>query len=200
MSIGQRRHARGRMNRSNSYYGDQQSKRALTARSFVALDFETATRSLGSACALGVVRVEDDRIVASERYLIRPPSSRFEFTRLHGIAWADVRNAPVFDAIWPQVQRLLEGASFIAAHHAAFDHAVLRTCCKRHRIGMPMLPFLCTVELARRTWNLRSASLPAVCGFLAIPLRHHDPLSDAEACARIVLIARSFKDCGVLDP
>ena len=33
------------------------------------------------------------------------------------------------------------------------------------------------------------AKLPDVCAYLGLPLRHHDPLSDAEASARIVIAA-----------
>jgi DNA polymerase-3 subunit epsilon len=33
--------------------------------------------------------------------------------------------------------------------------------------------------------------LPNVCSYLGIPLDHHNAASDAEACARIVLAART---------
>jgi DNA polymerase III epsilon subunit-like protein len=39
---------------------------------FVGLDFETADHGADSACAVGLVRVEDDRIIRREHYLIRP--------------------------------------------------------------------------------------------------------------------------------
>ena len=164
-------------------------------RTFVAIDFETANRSFRSACSLGMVRVDDGQVVSRERYLIRPPSSRFEFTSVHGIAWTDVQNAPVFSVVWERAQQLLEGASFVAAHNAVFDQSVLHSCCRAHHLSEPKLPFICTLHLARRTWDLHSASLPVVCKFLNIPLRHHDPLSDAEACARIVLLAQSHEQC-----
>ena len=53
----------------------------------------------------------------------------------------------------------------------------------------PELPFLCTVRLSRRRWGLSPNDLPSVCRRLGIGLIHHDPGSDAEACARIVLAA-----------
>ena len=43
--------------------------------------------------------------------------------------------------------------------------------------------------LARRHLGIYPTTLPDVCRRLRIPLRHHDPLSDAEACARIVIAA-----------
>lgn len=40
--------------------------------SFVAIDFETANPSRGSACAIGLVKVEKGKIVAKEVRLIDP--------------------------------------------------------------------------------------------------------------------------------
>ena len=56
---------------------------SLKERTFVALDFETADHGADSACAIGIVRVENLRIVAKEAILIRPPRSRVMFTHVH---------------------------------------------------------------------------------------------------------------------
>ena len=53
----------------------------------------------------------------------------------------------------------------------------------------PAITFVCTVRLARRVWGLGRVDLPTVCRRLGIPLVHHDPRSDAAACARIVVAA-----------
>ena len=55
---------------------------------------------------------------------------------------------------------------------------------------VPDLRFECRMKMARDAWGLRPTKLPDVCQHLGIPLRHHDALSAAEACARIVLAAR----------
>jgi len=157
---------------------------------FVALDFETAEYRRDSACALALVRVEGEEVTARRFYLIRPPRRRFVFSYLHGITWEDVAGQPHFGELWPEIVPLLEGAQFLAAHNAHFDRGVLLACCQRYGLIPPPHPFVCTVELARRTWNLYPTRLPHVCRFLGIPLQHHDAASDAEACARIVLAAR----------
>lgn len=154
---------------------------------FVAIDFETADTGRDSACAVGVVRVEKGSIVRSESRLIRPPRSEFVFTYIHGIAWEHVADAPVFGEVWPELSGLLEGADFLAAHNAPFDRSVLSACCGAARVDPPPLPFECTVRLARRLWGIRPTTLPDVCRALDIRLRHHDALSDAEACARIMI-------------
>lgn len=154
---------------------------------FVAIDFETATEAPDSACAVGLVRVERGRIARRAAFRIRPPRRTFTFTWLHGISWEDVRDAPPFGRLWPRLLPILDGAAFLAAHYARFDRGVLEACCRSAGLRVPPWPFLCTMRLARQVWGIRPTRLPEVCRVLGIPLRHHDALSDAEACARIAL-------------
>lgn len=163
---------------------------ALVTPSFVAIDFETADDGRDSACAVALVRSDEGRITRREVRYIRPPRRDFLYTYVHGITWEHVAAAPDFAATWHELRPLLDGAAFLAAHNAPFDRGVLEACCDRARLPMPRLPFHCTVQLARKTWQLRPTKLPDVCRHLGLPLRHHDPLSDAEACANIVLAAR----------
>ncbi|MBI4346183.1 MAG: 3'-5' exonuclease [Elusimicrobia bacterium] len=156
---------------------------------FASIDFETADHGPDSACAVAIVRVEDGMIVRREHRLLRPPRRRFVFTPIHGIAWEDVRSAPTFAEAWPQLQESLDGIDFLAAHNASFDRRVLGACCGAAGWGSPEHRWVCTVRLSRRLWKLHSHALPNVCRHLGVPLRHHEALSDAEACARIVLAA-----------
>ncbi len=157
--------------------------------SFAAIDFETANYRRESACAVGVVLVEGGRIVRRIYHLIRPPSSWFAFTHIHGLTWEDVGRAPEFGEVWPEIADALAGVEFLAAHNASFDRGVLGACCAAHRLPPPLQPFLCTVHLARTRWNIRPTKLSDVCRRLGITLRHHQADSDAEACARIVIAA-----------
>jgi DNA polymerase III subunit epsilon len=156
---------------------------------FTAIDFETATYGGESACALGLVRVEQGQIVGRDYFKIRPPSHEFRFTHIHGLTWADVEQEPDFGGVWPRMSAFFTDVDFIAAHNSGFDAGVLAACCARHGLSFPNLPFVCTVRLARQMWQLRPARLPDVCRYLSIPLRHHAADSDSEACARIVIAA-----------
>jgi DNA polymerase-3 subunit epsilon len=120
----------------------------------------------------------------------------FTNTWVHGLAWADVADAPTFGEVWQEVRPLLRGAAFLAAHNAAFDRAVLRACCASAGVRPPRLRFECTVRLARNVLGIYPTKLHQVCQRLGIPLRHHHALSDAEACARIVLTARAAQAGG----
>jgi DNA polymerase-3 subunit epsilon len=87
---------------------------------------------------------------------------------------------------------LLDGAEHIVAHNARFDRNVLQACCLVAGLPMPAQPFLCTVQMARKMWNVRPTKLNNVCHFLAIALNHHHAGSDAGACAEIAIAA--FQD------
>ena len=167
-------------------------KKQKRGPTFVALDFETADYPRDSACALGLVRVENHRIVRRTYHLIRPPRRRFAFTYLHGITWEDVAQQPTFSELWPSLKPFLEGVDFLAAHNASFDRSVLQRCCETAGLPSPELPFECTVRLARQTWDLFPTKLNDVCDYLGITLKHHHAASDAEACALIVIAAHQI--------
>lgn len=156
---------------------------------FAALDFETADYGRDSACAIGVVVVENRKIVKQFTELIRPPRRYFQFTWLHGIAWEHVADKPTFGDLWPAVQPLFEGAEFIAAHNASFDRGVLDECCNKSGHAPPDVKYLCTMRLARKLWDIRPTKLSDVCGQFGIELQHHHAGSDALACAKIVMRA-----------
>jgi DNA polymerase III subunit epsilon len=156
---------------------------------FVAIDFETANYERDSACAVGFVKVVDNEIVDKVVHLIRPPTRDFVFTHIHGLTWSDVAESANFGELWPNIELLFEGAEFLVAHNASFDKGVLNACCASYGIPTPSLPFQCSVQIARRTWNIYPTKLPDVCRRLGIDLNHHEALSDAMACAQIVLAA-----------
>ncbi len=162
---------------------------------FVAIDFETADPRPDSACAVALVRVHGRTIVDRVYRLIRPPRRTVTLTWVHGLTWDDVATAPSFDRVWPEVAPMLEGVDFLVAHNAPFDRAVLRACCTRSGLPVPTLRFKCTVKWSRRTFDLPRANLPTVCAHLGIELDHHQALSDAEACARIMMeVQRVWRD------
>ena len=156
---------------------------------FASIDFETADRYRDSACAVGVVLVENHRLTERYYQLIRPPRKKFEFTHIHGLSWKDVRNSPSFGEVWPDLRDFIDKAEFLVAHNAPFDKGVLHSCCEAAKITPPGHEFRCTLQMARAKWNLRSGALSVVCDHLRIPLNHHNALSDAEACARIAVKA-----------
>jgi DNA polymerase-3 subunit epsilon len=158
----------------------------------LAIDFETAWYQPHSAIALGVTRVQDGAVVETKSWLFRPPGDRIyirrDFTAIHGITAADLTNKPHFPGVWPEMLPYFENAKILVAHNARFDRNVLYATAEHYGINLPAFDWVCTVNVARSVWpQLPNHKLPTVSGHLGIALDHHDPASDAEACARIYL-------------
>lgn len=170
---------------------------------FTAIDFETANSSPASACSVGLVRVRDGEVVATAGWLIRPPAGHDEFqewnVRIHGIRPADVADA----ATWvQQFERLCDfaGADVLVAHNAGFDLNVLRRASQATGLECPPYRSLCSLQVARKTYQLDSYRLPkaaAAAGFSGFS--HHDALADSLACAHIVIDAARRAAAGDLD-
>ena len=71
------------------------ARRGLVAGTprFAALDFETADHTPSSACAVGVVIVEDGRIVRRLSRLIRPPGRHFRLIRARSTGASEKRGS-----------------------------------------------------------------------------------------------------------
>jgi DNA polymerase III subunit epsilon len=155
---------------------------------FVAVDFEIANYDPSSACAIGLAFVRDGHLTESTSYLIRPPSRRFVFTRVHRLTWKDVCDAPSFSDLWNDLRDQL-GSEILVAHNAAFDKAVLYECLRHYHIRYRLNPFLCSMQLSKEAFGFGRLKLDYVCRELNIALQHHDAESDAMAAANIVIKA-----------
>lgn len=164
------------------------------ATTCVALDFETSGYAAHSACAVGLARIAQGRVVDTLYSRIRPPSSRILFTHIHGLTWPMLKDAPPFARVWQQMAAFMEGADALLAHNAPFDRRVLYASCLAVGIPCPALPFFCTLRGVRRchALSLPSYTLSAVCAHFNIPLQHHHAVSDAVACAAIYLRLRGL--------
>lgn len=168
---------------------------------FTAIDFETANYHRTSACSIGLAKVRDGKIVQTEHFLIYPHPDFFvpRFIDIHGIAYADVRNAPTFAELWPELLPFFENET-IAAHNAQFDMGVLLACLEYYGLERPDLDVLCSLRLSRAAYpGLPSHALNNVCQYLDLPLNHHRADSDAEGCAGIILDVAKKHDLSSLE-
>lgn len=166
---------------------------------FIAIDFETANAKRNSACEIGLVKVENFKIVETKAFLIRPKENYFEpfNSRLHGIDAIKVQNEPEFDVIYEHLKEDFENYS-VLAHNASFDMSVLRNSLDTYNIPYPKTSYACTVQMARQCLQGQpSYRLNALCDYYNIKLDHHRALSDSIGCAQIAI--NLFKAVGVED-
>lgn len=158
---------------------------------FAAIDFETANEQCCSVCSVGVVVVRNGEVVERFYSLIHPEPEYYQWfcQRVHGLGPDDTEDAPVFPAVWAQIEPLIEDLPLVA-HNVGFDEGCLKAVFKVYRMDYPDYVFLDTLTASRRHFgaslpNHRLPTVAAACGYSIS--RHHHALADAEACAHIAL-------------
>ncbi|MET0991337.1 MAG: 3'-5' exonuclease [Lacisediminihabitans sp.] len=160
---------------------------------FTAIDFETANNSTASACSVGLVKVRDGEVVDSAYWLIRPPAGHDHFsewnTRIHGIMAPDVEDALLWSEQLPDLVAFA-GGDHLVAHNAGFDMGVIQGACRASFIDIPSFGYLCSLQVARKTYHLDSYRLPVAAMAAGFEdFAHHNALADSQACAAIVVHA-----------
>ena len=154
--------------------------------SYTVIDFETATPKRDSPCELGVCMVENGRVVTVKSWLIKPiyyPDFSPMNVSVHGIKPADVKNAPSFAQLWPEILPFIEG-KLLVAHNSAFDISVLVRTLQLYSINIPEFDYLCTLKLAKGFWTDKSSyKLNHLCGDLGIQFNHHKAEEDCRVTA-----------------
>ena len=159
---------------------------------FVAIDFETATGSRNSACAVGIVTVEGGKIVDEYYTLIKPPENKYNWhcIQVHGITEKDTENAPDFKEVYSEIKKRLQSKT-VVAHNENFDRGVLQKTMEHHGLDYSELQLSplweCTMKICRENNRYPNGSLADCCEVDNIELNHHEALSDACACAHLYL-------------
>lgn len=164
----------------------------METRNFVAVDFETMTPELTSACSIGLVKVINGVISQKFYSLIKPvPDGRTERnTHVHGITDEMVADAPTFQELFPVIKSFI-GNLTLVCHKSSTDINVFRRCMAHYGLtGLDVDNYIDTLELYGR-------GLKACCEDNGIVLSvHHDALADAEACAKLFLC---YQGCICMD-
>jgi DNA polymerase-3 subunit epsilon len=119
---------------------------------------------------------------------LRPRFGRVGPTHIHGLTARDLREAPTFAAVAPELLRRLDGAVF-TAHNAAFDWGFVARALRRAGYRPPDATRLCTARLSRSlaTEEALSHRLADVCERHGVVItRAHDAAADAEATAAVL--------------
>jgi DNA polymerase-3 subunit epsilon len=165
---------------------------------FTAVDFETGSGYRNSVCQAGLVRVANGIIVETYSSLIQPPNNfiRDDFTAIHSISPEDTKHAPSFAESYPRWKHLVKNQPLVA-HNMKFDYSCLAACLREFcNLNMTFKTY-CTMKIWRGVFE--NAQLSTCCKGNDIELtHHHNALADAEACARLFILAlnsgRDLKD------
>lgn len=148
---------------------------------FTAIDFETATSNARSICQVGLVRVENFKIVKELCLLVQPPNNEYHYynSKIHGIHANDTEKAPFFEDIWDEIQPYIAN-QILVAHNKKFEDQCIKESLKLYQLPIPKYDMFCT-------FNIYGRGLDKLCKEYDIPLTHHNALSDAKACAELFI-------------
>lgn len=162
---------------------------------FTAIDFETATGHPYSACAVGIVTVEDGVITEEYYTLIQPPDNEYWYRNIqvHGIQPNDTLQEPTFYQLYPEIRKRLLGKKLVA-HNEVFDRNVLSKTMGFYGLDYDELNLAerweCTCRIYRKR-GYKPANLKYCSERNGIELTHHEALSDARACAKLYLLVHN---------
>src|SRR5436190_11312780 len=147
---------------------------------FAVVDVETSGLSTRRHRVLQMAVVTmsaDGEVLDRWATLVRARFGRVGPTHIHGLTAREVRRAPTFVDVAPELVRRLDGAVF-TAHNVAFDWAFVSQALRRAGYQAPDAARLCTMRLSRATTaEATSHRLVDVCERHGIAIgRAHDAL------------------------
>lgn len=159
---------------------------------FTAIDFETATFHPESACAVGIITVNEGVITDEFYTLIQPPHNHYSYhnIRVHGITPTHTQDEKTFDGHFEAIRSRLFGRT-IVAHNESFDRNVLMRTMQYYGLYYDELEISdrweCTCKIYRAK-GYKPANLKYCSERNNIQLNHHNALSDALVCAKLYLM------------
>ena len=166
----------------------------------IAIDFETANSNLDSACSIGIVGVENDKVLFQKHYLINPLTEFNAYnTTIHNITAEDVKNSPTFKEVWEDIKDYFNG--IVIAHNAGFDLAVLKVLVEKYNLEVPSIKIACTLKISQKLWKgiLPNCKLNTISNYLEVEHNHHNALSDAYVCYAIIERAKRVTNSDTIE-
>lgn len=167
---------------------------------YIAIDFETANSNLDSACSIGIVGVENDKVLFQKHYLINPLAEFNPYNiAIHNIRPEDVLNSPTFKEIWEEIKEYFNG--IVIAHNANFDLSVLKKLIEKYELDIPNIKIACTLKISQKLWKgiLPNCKLNTVSNYLEVDHNHHNALSDAYVCYAIIERAKRVTNSSTIE-
>ncbi len=165
------------------------------------IDFETTGTDPNAdrVLEIGVVCFDGTQVSRREALLVNPGIAVPEEARaVHGISEEELRGAPAFDQVLPELLKLIDGRLPVA-YNASFDRSFLSKEIERAN-GLPESTNPAPAVREQVVWidplvwareilkELKSRKLAEVAAHLGVPLeRAHRAAGDAEATGRVLL-------------
>lgn len=162
--------------------------RSAQPAEWAAIDLETTgfTPRFDRVVEIAIIRLSSDGSEVDAWTTLVDPERDMSAARFHGLSAADVRGAPTFAEIVPEVLGRISGARLVA-HNARFDLNFLTAEVGRVGLVWEGHSAFCTMSVPYRLGFITSRRLASCCAELDIPLPdERSAAGNARASARIL--------------
>ncbi len=155
---------------------------------YCVLDIETNGSKPGSSqvIEIGAVMLQNGKVIDRFETFVECAFLPEYITKITGIEPTDLIGAPTRKSALTKLRHFMGNAIFVA-HNANFDYGFLNASFDRFGLGGIGNPKLCTIDLARRTFESERYGLAYLIDFLEIETAtHHRAYSDAVCAAKVM--------------
>jgi DNA polymerase-3 subunit epsilon len=155
---------------------------------YCVIDIETNGSKPGTSqvIEIGAVMIHGGEVIDRFETFVECAYLPEYITKITGIEPTDLIGAPSRKEALTALRHFMGDAVFVA-HNANFDHTFLNASFDRFGLGHIGNPKLCTIDLARRTFESERYGLAYLIDFLQIETAtHHRAYSDAVCAAKVM--------------
>jgi len=155
---------------------------------YCVLDIETNGSKPGTSqvIEIGAVMLQNGKVIDRFETFVECAFLPEYITKITGIEPTDLIDAPTRKSALTKLRNFMGDAIFVA-HNANFDYGFLNASFDRFGLGGIGNPKLCTIDLARRTFESERYGLAYLIDFLEIETAtHHRAYSDAVCAAKVM--------------
>ncbi len=155
---------------------------------YCVIDIETNGSKPGTSqvIEIGAVMLKNGEVIDRFETFVECAFLPEYITKITGIEPTDLIGAPTRKEALIALRHFMGDAVFVA-HNANFDYSFLNASFDRFGLGHIGNPKLCTIELARRTFESERYGLAYLIDFLEIETAtHHRAFSDAVCAAKVM--------------
>ena len=168
--------------RLETYFTPYQEQR------YCVIDIETNGSKPGTSqvIEIGAVMIQQGKVIDRLETFVECAFLPEYITKITGIEPTDLMGAPTRREALIKLRHFMGNAVF-TAHNANFDYSFLTASFDRFGLGGIGNPKLCTIDLARRTFESERYGLAYLIDFLEIETAtHHRAFSDAVCAAKVM--------------
>ena len=155
---------------------------------YCVIDIETNGSKPGTSqiIEIGAVMLQNGEVIGTYETFVECAFLPEYITKITGIEPEDLIGAPSRKEALIGLRHFMQNAVFVA-HNADFDYSFLNASFERFGLGNIGNPKLCTIDLARRTFESERYGLAYLIDFLCIETAtHHRAYSDAVCAAKVM--------------